>query len=47
MTHKETTNIIIKLKEKGWSADEIIAFIAYVSTHIPSEEEAKQAVERK
>ena len=43
---KRTTNIIIKLKEKGWSADEIIAFLAYIETHSPSEDEAKRALEQ-
>ena len=45
MTQKETTNVIIKLIEKGWSYQEIIEFIAFISTHNPSEEEAKKAIE--
>jgi len=47
MTQKETTNIIIKLKEKGWSGDDIVAFLAYIATHEPSEGEAEQALNGK
>jgi len=40
-------NIIIRLKEKGWSGDDIIAFLAFIETHNPSEEEAKKAISLK
>ena len=46
MTQKKATNIIIKLKEKGWSSDEILAFIAFIETHTPSEDEARKAIEK-
>ncbi|MBO6148575.1 MAG: hypothetical protein J6O55_04460 [Lachnospiraceae bacterium] len=46
MAQKETTNIIIKLKEKGWTADEIIQFLTFIETHIPSEDEARKALEQ-
>ena len=40
MTQKETTNIILKLKEKGWNDTEITEFLVYIETHFPTEEEA-------
>ncbi len=46
MPQKETTNAIIKLKEMGHSDREIISFLTFIETHIPSEEEAKEAIER-
>lgn len=39
-----TTNIIIALKERGWTSDEIIAFLAFIGTHNPSEEETKNLI---
>ena len=45
MTQTETTNMIIRLSEKGWTGKEILALIAYISTHCPSEQEAERAVE--
>ncbi len=45
MTQKESTNIIIKLLEKGWSYKDVVEFIAFVSTHNPSEDEVKKAIE--
>lgn len=47
MIRRETTNIIIKLKEKGWTGDEIVAFLAFIETHNPSEEEAQSAIKAK
>lgn len=44
MTQKGTTNIIIQLKEKGWTGDEIVAFLGFIETHNPSEEELKKAL---
>lgn len=41
MTQKESTNIIIALRREGWSGDKINAFIAFIETHSPSEQEAK------
>ena len=43
MPQKETTNIIIQLKEKGWTGDEIVAFLGFIETHNTSEEELKRA----
>lgn len=44
MTQKKTTNIIIKLKEMGVSAEEILEFLTFIETHNPSEEEAKASL---
>ena len=44
MTGKETTNIIIKLSEMGHTNQEINEFLGFIETHIPSEQEAKEAV---
>ena len=44
MTQKGTTNIIIQLKGKGWTGDEIVAFLGFIETHNPSEEELKKAL---
>ena len=46
MTQKETLNIIIKLREKGWSSDDIIAFLGFIETHNPTEEEIRKATEK-
>ena len=43
MTQKEATNIIIKLREKGWDGEEITDFIGFIETHNPTEEELKQS----
>ncbi len=40
MTAAEATNIIIKLTEEGWDAEKINAFIVFIETHRPSEDEA-------
>ncbi len=42
MTQKESTNVIIRLLEKGWSYKEIVEFIAFIPTHDPSEDEVKK-----
>ena len=39
MSEQKTTNMIIKLKEKGWNAEEIISFLVYIGTHDPTEYE--------
>lgn len=44
MTQKESTNIIIKLKKKGWTGDEITEFIAFIETHNPTEQEVMELV---
>ena len=40
MPQTEATNIIIALRNEGWDGDKINAFIAFVETHRPSEDEA-------
>ena len=40
MTQKESTNIIIALRNRGWAAEEITDFMAFIETHNPTEEEA-------
>ena len=39
MTAKERTNIIILLRQKGWTAEEINDFMVFISTHNPTSEE--------
>lgn len=46
MTKKEATNIIIRLKKKGWSGDEITAFIAFIETHDPTEQEVMELMDK-
>lgn len=43
MTAKEVANIIIKLRQKGWSEEEINDFIVFIETHTPTAEEAEAA----
>ena len=40
MTPKETTNIILKLTQEGWSPKKINEFLVFIETHKPSENEA-------
>ena len=47
MTTKEAANIIIGLKRKGWSAEEIQDFILFIETHIPTQEEVEVKLEQK
>ncbi|MBR1629169.1 MAG: hypothetical protein IJ679_07885 [Lachnospiraceae bacterium] len=46
MTQKETTNIILKLNEEGWSAKKITAFLTYVAMHNPTEEEVVSIIDQ-
>ena len=46
MTAKEATNIILRLMEEGWDGDKINAFIAYIETHLPTEDEVRKAFEK-
>ena len=39
MTQTEATNIIIALRNEGWDGDKINAFIEFIETHRPTEEE--------
>ena len=41
MTQTETTNTIIALRNEGWEFSKISAFLTFIETHKPSEEEAK------
>ena len=43
MPQKETSNVIIGLRKKGWSDTEINDFLLYVETHTPTEEEARES----
>ena len=45
MTQTKTTNVIIKLAEKGWTGKEIVDFLGFIETHHASEEEVKKATE--
>ena len=44
MTQKESSNIIIKLKQEGWDDKKINAFILYIETHSPTEEETQNII---
>ena len=46
MTAKEVANIIIKLRQKGWSEEEINDFMIFIETHTPTAEEAENAKNR-
>ena len=39
MTQRESTNIILELRKRGWSELEITSFIAIIETHNPTEQE--------
>ena len=43
MTNKETANLILKLRETGWSDTEINELILFIETHVPTEEEVKNS----
>ena len=43
MTAKEVTNIIIKLRQSGWSEEKINDFFVFIGTHNPTAEEAENA----
>ena len=40
---KETTNIIIGLRRKGWSDVEINDFMVFIETNNPTQEQAEEA----
>ncbi|MCR5099111.1 MAG: hypothetical protein K6B14_09210 [Lachnospiraceae bacterium] len=46
MPKNEASNIIIKLKQEGWDDAKINAFILYIQTHTPTEEEARTIIEQ-
>lgn len=43
MTQKETTNIILELRKRGWSELEITNFLTIIETHNPTEEEVLES----
>ena len=43
MTQKETSNIILKLREKKWSDKDITDFLLFIETHNPTEKEAEDS----
>lgn len=46
MTAKEVTNIIIGLRNKGWTSDEIDDFFVFIETNTPTADEAEKAKEK-
>ncbi len=40
---RETTNIIIALRRKGWSELEINDFMVFIETNIPTAQQAEDA----
>ena len=42
---RETTNIIIALRRKGWTDTEIDDFMVFIETNLPTPEQAEQAKE--
>ena len=43
MNTKVVANIIIALRQKGWSEEEINDFMVFIETHIPTADEAEKA----
>ena len=43
MNTKEVANIIIALRRKGWSEEEINDFMVFIETHTPTQAEAEEA----
>ena len=43
MTNTETSNIILRLREIGWSDTDINDFILFIETHTPTENEVKNS----
>ena len=42
MNTRETSNIIIGLRKKGWTDTEINDFILYIETHVPTPDEVDE-----
>ena len=40
---RETTNIIIALRRKGWSELEINDFMVFIETNVPTAQQAEEA----
>lgn len=47
MTEREVANIIIALRNKGWTSDEIDDFFVFIGTNTPTAEEAEKAKENR
>ena len=43
MNQKENANLIIKLREKGWTDTEINELVLFIETHTPTEEEVAKS----
>ena len=43
MTNKKASNIILRLREIGWTDTEIDDFILFIETHNPTENEVKNS----
>ncbi|MBQ9503785.1 MAG: hypothetical protein IJU93_02135 [Lachnospiraceae bacterium] len=43
MNTKEVANIIIRLRQEGWTEEKINDFIIFVETHVPTADEAEKA----
>lgn len=43
MTQKENANLILKLREKGWSDTEINELVLFIETHTPTEQEVLES----
>ena len=43
MNTKEVANIIIKLRQEGWTEEKINDFMVFVETHTPTADEAEKA----
>ncbi|MBO6214398.1 MAG: hypothetical protein J6N76_02545 [Lachnospiraceae bacterium] len=43
MNIKKVANIIIRLRQEGWSEEQINDFMIFVETHVPTADEAEKA----
>ena len=42
MNTRETSNLIIGLRKKGWTDTEINDFILFIESHVPTSEEVNE-----
>ena len=47
MNTKETTNVILGLRAKGWDDTEISNFLMYIETHNPTEIEVQESIKNR
>ncbi len=47
MTRNERANVIVGLRERGWTDSEITDFMLYVATHVPTDDEIGKSIEEK